>query len=171
LQGTYYFTDVTPGTRSLNQAPFLQRTSFVTLAADIKDLDDDLDNAVDTDTYSLNTSLIHPENGWYLNLGYINAEADFDGPETEIVGYSPAYDGYSAAVGKYIARNTTFQLGYTQLDVDGNFFIATGNDEADNDTLGIGVKHFGTIVEQVSYLDEPGEVEGDSLLFGANFRL
>lgn len=154
LRGTYYFTDVNPGARSLHEAPFLQRTSFVTLEADIEDLDDDLDNAVDTDTFSVNTSLIHPENGWHLNLGYITAEADFDGPETEIVGYSPAYDGYSAAVGKYIARNTTLQLGYTELDVDGDFFIATGSDEADNDTLGIQLKHFGTIAEQVSYLLE-----------------
>lgn len=153
FDGVYYFKTIDTTGRSLHEAPFLQRSSLVELGVDIEDFDDDLNNVVDTDTYSLNTTLIHPDNGWYLKLGYVDSDANIENPDTPsamIVGYQPSYDGFSAAVGKYIFQDTTLQLGVTELDIDGDFFIQSGG-SSDSDSVGIGFKHYGGINEKVAY--------------------
>ncbi|MDQ8203838.1 hypothetical protein [Pelagicoccus sp. SDUM812003] len=154
LRAAYYFQSFDPSGRSIHEAPFIDRSSYVKFGMDIEELDDDIDNLVDTDVYSISGAWIDPKYGWYGKAAYVDADADISGGETPsvaVVGYNPAYDGYSLAVGKYVAENTTLELEYTKMDVEGDFFILDGAGGSKTDLIGLGFKHFGRLTDSIGF--------------------
>ncbi|MDQ8187502.1 hypothetical protein [Pelagicoccus sp. SDUM812002] len=153
FSAAYYFKAFDPSGRSIHEAPYLDRSSFIKFGADIEEFDDDLDNLVESDIYNFSGALIDPETGWYGKLGYIDADADMsagESPGIAVVGYRPAYDGFALAAGKYVAQNTTLELEYASVDVDGDFFIQSGSG-SDTDLVGLGFKHYGQFTDAVGF--------------------
>ena len=148
----YYFDRVDPRGRALREAPFLERASYVGAGADIRQLDDNAGNAIDTDAYRLMGRLVGKDSGWYLDGSYVDADAQLDAgnPGIAVVGYSPGYEGLSVALGRYLATNTTLEVNYADFDYKGDFFIQSIGGK-DSQYYGLGVKHVGPITGTVDF--------------------
>lgn len=149
----YYFMELGQSNAALRELPFVSRTSSVGFDADVRELDDDIDNVVDLDTYTLRGTLVAPETGWYGKLGYVNSSADINGDlMSPIFQISPEFDGYTAEVGKYVAENTTIGLAYSEIDYENA--LSDSVLESGSDTIGLAFKHYGRITDNSGWAFE-----------------
>ncbi|MDQ8181054.1 hypothetical protein [Pelagicoccus sp. SDUM812005] len=148
----YYFTpiDYATGGDAYRELAFTQRASSLDLRLNIRELDDDIDNVVDLDAYTINGLWVNPETGWYANLGYTNANTDISGDFTSgIFRYQPDFDGYSLSVGKYVAENTTVGVVYSAIDYKNrteDSFV-----ESSSDTIGVAFKHYMSFTDNTGF--------------------
>lgn len=147
--GTYYFSPVTTGDSPLREAAFVGRNSFVSARASIADLEDDINNLVDTDGWGFEGVWIEPESGWYGGIGYV--WTDLGRADRAVANFlKPEYDGYSGRVGKYVGLNTTLELGYNFFDSDSSS-VGIDFGALETESVGLGVRHLGRMSETWSF--------------------
>lgn len=145
---TFYFgnIDTPPSSDALRELPFLQRASSIDLQFNVRELDDDIDNVIDLDSYGITGLWVDPESGWYGQLGYVNANTDVEGDFTSgIFRYQPDFQGYSLELGHYVAENTTVGLAYSQIDYSNP--SEAGFVDSGSDTIGVTARHYMPITD------------------------
>ena len=108
LGASYFFQPVDDSKGPYREAAFIDRASSVTVVAS----DSELDNTVDSEDYGIGVRYITAGGGWIIDGRYLRSELSTGPLDVEL-------DAYGLTVGKYIAENTTLEIGYAYSEADG----------------------------------------------------
>ncbi|MCR9104529.1 MAG: putative porin [Gammaproteobacteria bacterium] len=118
---SYFFQPVDDSKGPYREAAFIDRASSVTVFGS----DGEVDNSADTEEYGIDVRYITAGSGWIIDAAYARSEASVGGFDAEV-------DAYGLTVGKYIAENTTLEIGYAYAEDDSG---------AELDNYGIEIQH------------------------------
>jgi len=112
---------------------------------------------LDDDTIAAGFRYVDRDSGWIGSAGLVTTDTTVGGP------VSTSFDatGWQLGFGKYLFENTTLELGFSQVDVDGG---------ADTSAIGVTFEHLGQVNDRWQYgvdlgynrIDGPGGSDVDA---------
>lgn len=149
----FYFQEVTDNRVPNREMAFASKASWIGFGVDIQQVDDDIDNVVDIDSYSFATRLISADYGWYGEFGYVDTDSGVSGSDPDgVLRFQPKYDGFALELGKYIAENTTVGVSYSEIDYES--LRSNSTFESGSDTIGVTFRHYSRITEESGFAIE-----------------